>query len=181
MSYAWLSGCDRNRICRDYEALLPSRVTGSYGLNDFSRYTEQFPWIACGTRFLVRPGRSVVLGFDLQAKNDHEDDCKGTCLVCVQTRRMVSAVVAGSINEIITYLGQEDLENAQKHASALLAVLGEVPPSTAALIGDRSFIDLRKVVEKGLWEITNGDVDAAGAALQAGLTAWYETYPPYEA
>jgi hypothetical protein len=132
-------------------------------------------------RIWKRSELSVMLGLKLQAKNDHEDSCNGTCPVCVQTRRMVSAVVAGSVNEIVAYLADEDLDSAQKHGVALLAVLDEVPSSTAELIGDHSFLELKKAIEKGLWEIASGELAAASVAFQSGLSAWYETYPPYQA
>jgi hypothetical protein len=94
---------------------------------------------------------------------------------------MVSAVVAASINEIVAFLRQEDFDSAQRHSVRLLAVLDEVPDSTAELIGNGHFADLRNAIEKGLWEITNGDGSVAANALQAGLNGWYETYPPYQA
>jgi len=93
---------------------------------------------------------------------------------------MVSAVVAASMNEIIVFLRQEDLNSAQKHAAGLLGVLDEVPRSTAELIGNSSFAQLRDAIEKGLWEITSGEVNSAAAAFETGLSAWYETYPPYQ-
>lgn len=109
------------------------------------------------------------------------DECDGTCPVCIQTRRMVSAVIASSLNDIITYLGQEDLGSAQSHAAAFLAILNEVPHSTSDLIGPDRIAGLREALDIGLSGIKNGEADAAGFAFQTGLNAWYQTYPPYQA
>ena len=118
---------------------------------------------------------------DYESERGHSRECDGSCQVCLQTRRMVSSAVAGSMKEILTLLEQEDLDGAQKHAAALLAVLEEAPQSTVTLIGAGSLADLRNAIEKGLWDISSGDFDAGRSAFQAGLSNWYETYPPYQA
>lgn len=105
----------------------------------------------------------------------------GTCPICVRTRRMVSAVVAGALNEIVAYLSDKDIESAHTHIAALLRVLDEIPRSTAALIGDKSIADLREIVERAFAEIKNGETHAADAVLRCGLSAWRDTYPPYQA
>jgi len=94
---------------------------------------------------------------------------------------MVSAVIAASLNDIITYLGQEDLARAQSHAAAFLALLNDVPHSTADLIGQDRIAGLREALERGLSGIKNGEANAAGVVFQTGLNAWYQTYPPYQA
>src|SRR5579862_43692 len=116
---------------------------------------------------------------DLEPKHDQTDECGGACPLCVQARRMVSAVVAGSMNEILASLGEGDLDSARRRAAALLSVLEEVPPSIAALVGDSSFAGLKSAVEKGLWETTIGDMNAAWTAFQTVLLDWCATYPPY--
>jgi hypothetical protein len=93
---------------------------------------------------------------------------------------MVSSVVAGSLNEIITYLGKRDLENAQRHIAAFLGVLDEIPDSTAELMGHSNVEALRDGVERGFSEIRNAEVHAAESIFRATLTIWYETYPPYQ-
>ena len=118
---------------------------------------------------------------DHEPQPGHSIECDGSCQVCLQTRRMVSSVVAGSMNEILALLEQEDLNGAQKHAAALLAVLDEAPQSTATLIGARSLAELRNAIEKGLWDIATGDPGAGRSSFQTGLGNWYETYPPYQA
>ena len=94
---------------------------------------------------------------------------------------MVSAVVAGALNEIITCLCEEEIESARKHTASFLRVLDEIPRSTSALMGDKSIADLKETVERAFAEIGSGEVHAADAVLRCALSTWRETYPPYQA
>jgi hypothetical protein len=108
-----------------------------------------------------------------------EDNCGGECSVCVKTRRMVSAVVTGVLNQMMDWLYQGELERAERSAVRFLSVVSKAPQSTCELVGVDKMCELTTSLNLGLLAIRRGDANQASGMLRSGLNKWYESYPPY--
>jgi hypothetical protein len=110
-----------------------------------------------------------------------EEDCGGQCVGCIKTRRMVSAVVTGTLNHLVGWLDEGDLERSGRAAARFLNIIAKAPESTRELVGIDNMSQLATAVGDGLSKIRRGDAGAASIAIRVGLMNWYETYPPYRA
>ena len=108
-----------------------------------------------------------------------EENCGGECITCVRTRRIVSAVVTGTLNHMANWLDDGDLERSERAAARFLNILAKAPESTRELVGIDNMSRLKGAIVDGLSEIKKGDVHAASTAFRTGLMNWYESYPPY--
>ena len=108
-----------------------------------------------------------------------DENCGGECATCVATRRMLSAVVTGTLNHMVGRTEDGDLEAAGSAATRFLRLIAEAPRSTRELVGTSNISRLANDIAAALSNIEVGDARAASTAFRAGLMHWYETYPAY--
>jgi len=109
----------------------------------------------------------------------YREHCGAECPTCVKTRRMVSAVVAGTLDHLIAWTEAGDLDRAERAAIRLLKVVDKTPVSTLELVGAENVSQLTMNVEAALSRIQSGDAATAVSEFRLGMTNWFETYPPY--
>jgi hypothetical protein len=108
-----------------------------------------------------------------------DEYCGGECATCVKARRVVSAVVTGTLNHMVGWTEEGDLDAAGSAAARFLRLIAETPRSTRELVGAGNVFRLANDVTAALSKIEEGDATAASTAFRVSLMNWYETYPAY--
>jgi hypothetical protein len=102
----------------------------------------------------------------------HNETRHADCEACTHARELVSNAIVTSVREVMASMESHNLARARSHIAGLVELLGQIPLSTAELVGPRKLTALSGDLNRALSEI--GDEALALATLRGVLLGWVE-------